>query len=69
MEFLPSFLRRHYMEKPEVAWPNVGCFLRLVLLKCSSRIYARYYYVFYLVSHTKYRVQSILGKTGAVHFT
>ena len=29
MEFLRSFLRRHFAGKPEVASPNVGCFLRL----------------------------------------
>ena len=29
MEFLRSFLRRHFAGKPVVALPNVGCFLRL----------------------------------------
>ena len=29
MEFLCSFLRRHFAGKPVVASPNVGCFLRL----------------------------------------
>ena len=29
MEFLRSFLRRHLAEKPVIASPNVGCFLRL----------------------------------------
>ena len=29
MEFLHSFLRRHLVEKPVVASPNVGCVLRL----------------------------------------
>ena len=28
MEFLHSFLRHHFAGKPEVASPNVGCFLR-----------------------------------------
>ena len=28
MEFLHSFLRHHFASKPEVASPNVGCFLR-----------------------------------------
>ena len=30
MEFLRTFLRRHYAEKPVVASPNVGYFLRLI---------------------------------------
>ena len=29
MEFLRSFLRRHYAWKPVLASPNVGCFVRL----------------------------------------
>ena len=29
MEFLHSFLPRHFAEKPVVALPNVGCFPRL----------------------------------------
>ena len=29
MEFLLSFLRRHFAGKPVVTSPNVGCFLRL----------------------------------------
>ena len=29
MEFLRSFLRRHLAEKPVIASPNVGCFLRV----------------------------------------
>ena len=29
MEFLRSFLRRHFAGKPVVVSPNVGCFLRL----------------------------------------
>ena len=28
MEFLHLFLRHHFADKPEVASPNVGCFLR-----------------------------------------
>ena len=30
MEFLRSFLRRHFAGKPLVASRNVGCFLRLL---------------------------------------
>ena len=30
MEFLRSFLRRHFAGKPVVVSPNVGCFLRLL---------------------------------------
>ena len=30
MEFLYSFLRRHFAGKPVVASRNVGCFLRLL---------------------------------------
>ena len=39
MEFLLSFLRRHFVGKP-VASQNVGCFLglRLALLKTSLKI-------------------------------
>ena len=33
MEFLRSFLRRHFAGKPVVASRNVGCFLRLPLVK------------------------------------
>ena len=32
MEFLRSFLRRHFVRKPVVTSPNAGCFLRLPLL-------------------------------------
>ena len=33
MEFLCSFLRRHFVGKPAVASRNASCFLRLVLSK------------------------------------
>ena len=33
VEFLHSFLRRHLAEKPVVASPKVGCFLRLKLYR------------------------------------
>ena len=36
MEFLCSFLRRHFAGKPVVASQNVGCFLRLVLFTTSE---------------------------------
>ena len=37
MEFLRSFLRRHFVGKPVVSSRNVGCFVRLVrLLSCFS---------------------------------
>ena len=32
IEFLRSFLRRHFAGKPVAALPNVGCFLRLLLV-------------------------------------
>ena len=31
VEFLPSFLRRHFAEELVVAWRNISCFLRVVL--------------------------------------
>ena len=31
MEFLRSFLRRHFSWRPVVASGNVGCFLRLIM--------------------------------------
>ena len=43
MEFLRSFLRRHF-EKPVVVSPNVGCFLRLVISLspcCSCKYYLK----------------------------
>ena len=36
MEFLRSFLRRNLAQKPVVASPNVGCFLRLLHIKPPS---------------------------------
>ena len=38
MEFLRSFLRRHFAGKPVVASRNVGCFLRLLKLAVSGNL-------------------------------
>ena len=56
MEFLRSFLRRHFAEKSVVASPNVGCFLRQEQLWPSaeqdslSEIVSSSYFCYYISS-------------------
>ena len=44
MEFLHSFLKRHFAGKPLVASPNVVCFLGLVLKKVDCNIVQKVMY-------------------------
>ena len=52
MEFLRSFLRRHFAGKPVVASQNIGSFLRLPLTWSLSCVYTFRSQLIYGVIHT-----------------
>ena len=57
MEFLRSFLRRHFAGKPLRASRNVVCFLRLVLIKVDCNIVQK---VMYKVSAVPSAIQFVI---------